>query len=348
MKRFTGVITCLALLAICAMPAFAQNTDAGQQQDPQKQFTEAEAALTAAMKELEAKPDDTAAIEAAIEAHNTKILAARMANKPDAFYTTYDSLAELTARVIDGNKDNSKVVAAYVTGQQYKISRMEASATEKMAAAEKFKATLEGFDSDDEQVKAAVAGGIQAVTRMAQSISAEVAREEMIGKTATPVPADSDWVNGEPLTPEDLEGKVVFIDFWAVWCGPCIATFPHLREWNEKYADKGLVMIGATKYYSYGWDETAQRATGVQGISKEDERAAMQKFVEHHNLTHRMAVISDNSFSQAYGVTGIPQAVIIDREGKVRMVKVGSGPANAEALGNLLEELFSESGSGDE
>ena len=83
-------------------------------------------------------------------------------------------------------------------------------------------------------------------------------RQESVGLDWEPERplAVKNWVNGTQLTDADRKGKVVLLDFWAVWCGPCIATFPHLREWNEKYADKGLVVIGLThKDYGFVWDE---------------------------------------------------------------------------------------------
>jgi thiol-disulfide isomerase/thioredoxin len=54
----------------------------------------------------------------------------------------------------------------------------------------------------------------------------------------------SEWINSEPLTLEDLKGKVVLIDFWAWDCPECAQALPHLIDLNEKYADQGLVIIG--------------------------------------------------------------------------------------------------------
>lgn len=153
------------------------------------------------------------------------------------------------------------------------------------------------------------------------------------------------WVNGTPLTDADVKGKVVLLDFWAVWCGPCIATFPHLKEWNEKYADKGLVMIGLTRYYNYEWDGAAVRAKRINKeeriVSAEDEQKMLESFAEQHGLEHRFAIQGEEStLSDYYAVSGIPHVVIIDQEGKIRMIKVGSGEKNAKAIGGLLAELL--------
>ena len=96
--------------------------------------------------------------------------------------------------------------------------------------------------------------------RLGSSIERAKRLAALVGKDATPLEAEA-WVNGTPLADADLKGKVVLLDFWAVWCGPCIATFPHLREWQEKYADKGLVIVGLTDYYNFTWDEAAGRPT---------------------------------------------------------------------------------------
>ena len=52
------------------------------------------------------------------------------------------------------------------------------------------------------------------------------------------------WINSRPLTLAELRGKVVLVDFWTYSCVNCIRTFPHLRDWHDKYSDYGLVIVG--------------------------------------------------------------------------------------------------------
>jgi thiol-disulfide isomerase/thioredoxin len=178
--------------------------------------------------------------------------------------------------------------------------------------------------------------------------AAPLTEKSFAGSQAAPEFATGlDWINtgGKPLTLASLKGKVVLLDFWAIWCGPCIATFPHLREWNEKYGDKGLVMVGVTSYYDYKWDDAAgycARAGTGEDVTPEQELAMLEKFASYYHLKHRFAVNErDNrELSEYYGVSGIPHVVVIDQQGKVRMIRVGSGKQNADDISKLLAELL--------
>ncbi len=166
--------------------------------------------------------------------------------------------------------------------------------------------------------------------------------QALIGKAYTPLTAEH-WINGTELGPEDLKNKVVLLDFWAVWCGPCVATFPHLRDWHEQYGDQGLEIIGVTRYYKYDWDEDAKRPVRDNSLSPSDENKALEAFLKHHDLKHRIAVLaSDSKTTAAYRVSGIPQAVLIDRGGKIRLIKVGSGEANAQAIEEMIQRSLKE------
>jgi thiol-disulfide isomerase/thioredoxin len=154
-------------------------------------------------------------------------------------------------------------------------------------------------------------------------------------------------LNGKPTKISALKGKVVLLDFWAVWCGPCRATFPHLIKWNEEFKDKGLEIVGVTTYYQrYGFDKkTGELKQAGSKLSKDQEQDMLKDFAEHHKLGHRLMTLPSDEIKKVfeeYKVEGIPQAVLIDRKGNVRMVKVGSGEANAKALESMIKKLLAE------
>jgi thiol-disulfide isomerase/thioredoxin len=144
----------------------------------------------------------------------------------------------------------------------------------------------------------------------------------------------AEWLDSEPLKLSDLRGRVVLIDFWYEWCGPCLRAFPTLRDWHKKYKDQGFVVIGLTDL---------QRTLGDSGKSREEKLEFLRRFRAGNKLTYPIAIAETprDNLSE-YGVSAFPTAVLIDRRGAVRFISIGVSPGEMSRLGEMVEKLVKE------
>lgn len=143
----------------------------------------------------------------------------------------------------------------------------------------------------------------------------------------------SKWIEQAPVQISALRGRVVLLDFWATWCGPCLAAFPHLRGWHEKYKDRGLVILGITKYYGHGNGKEMPPA---------EELGFIERFKKQYALPYGVAVTDTDNNHRNYGVSAIPTAVLIDRQGVIRMMTTGTGGGNEAEITAAIEKLIEE------
>lgn len=108
-------------------------------------------------------------------------------------------------------------------------------------------------------------------------------------------------LEGKTVTLAELRGKLVLVDFWASWCGPCKSTFPDVQELAARHADEGLVLLVVDLDRS---PDAARTYMHEHGFSEE--------FVLHGSFAAAQAV------KELYKVGGIPHTVLIDREGQIR------------------------------
>jgi len=124
--------------------------------------------------------------------------------------------------------------------------------------------------------------------------AAKRARLAELQDTANPPElALANWLNSEARTLSDLKGKIVVLDFWATWCGPCINSIPHTNELAEKYKDD-VVFIGVC---------------AKRGSEK------FESTVSGKGIEYPVAIDVDDRTGDAYRLNGYPDYYIVDRDG---------------------------------
>ncbi len=168
---------------------------------------------------------------------------------------------------------------------------------------------------------------------------------QLTGHQAPEIVDVAAWKNGGPLALADLRGKCVLLDFWGYWCGPCVQEMPKLFELHEKYADRGLVIIGIHV------DLSTSSTDRVDSATKLDDRlkAIRNDIWDGRDLPFPVALVTSGEQKDLdgvasrqlgrtvtkYGISAFPTSVLIDRRGDV----VGKFYPNAEGMAQLEKLL---------
>jgi peroxiredoxin len=125
--------------------------------------------------------------------------------------------------------------------------------------------------------------------------------------------------DGQTVRPVDYKGKVVLLDFWATWCGPCKIEIPWFMDFERQFKDQGFAVVGVSM--------------------DEDGWAAIKPYVQNMKMNYRV-LLGDDNVSTAYGgLDSLPTTLLIDRDGKIASVHVGVSQGKEEFKNAIVQLL---------
>jgi cytochrome c biogenesis protein CcmG, thiol:disulfide interchange protein DsbE len=120
---------------------------------------------------------------------------------------------------------------------------------------------------------------------------------------------------------DQFRGRVVYLDFWASWCGPCRQSFPWMQTVKSKYEAQGLTIVA---------------------VNLDTDREDAERFLKQFQPTFTVRFDPKGELAESYKVKGMPSSVLIDRHGVARFTHVGFRPIDASAYEAQMRELLAE------
>lgn len=126
-------------------------------------------------------------------------------------------------------------------------------------------------------------------------------------------------IDGTPFRLKEMRGKILILDFWATWCGPCIRSIPTLIDISKEYKEAGVELVL---------------------VNLEEPENRVRPFLERFKTIPTVVLDTDGSVSKQYAVSAIPHTVLIDRDGGIADIFVGASEENEESLRKKIDELL--------
>lgn len=125
--------------------------------------------------------------------------------------------------------------------------------------------------------------------------------------------------DGESVRPADYKGKVILLDFWATWCGPCKIEIPWFMDFERQFKDQGFAVVGVSM--------------------DEDGWKVIKPYAQNMKMNYRI-LLGDDDVSTAYGgLDSLPTTLLIDRQGKIASVHVGVSMGKEEFKNAIVQLL---------
>jgi thiol-disulfide isomerase/thioredoxin len=284
------------------------------------------------------------------------VTGARTQTAPAVLTPPAEALSALVARVRDKLQTGTRTAAGLapeLADFETLLTRFHDQKSEDVARILYMEATLYGeVIGDSDKMKSlfarlktefpntmAAGAAEQALTAIERSAKAAQASASLVGKPAPEL--HFMWSTRDGLKAlSDLRGKVVVLDFWATWCGPCVASFPNIRELAEHYKGMDVVVVGVTSIQGSVTGLVPPKID-TRGDPKK-ELALMADYVKAKDMTWTVACSAEEVFNPDYGIDGIPHMAIIAPDGTVRERGMHPGATSLDEKVEKIDALLRE------
>jgi thiol-disulfide isomerase/thioredoxin len=173
-----------------------------------------------------------------------------------------------------------------------------------------------GYSSDAATHMREAIEDILAGRAVRQQKSENIVLHDSVGKPAPSFELES--LDDKAFALEDHRGKVVVIDFWATWCGPCVRAMPQYAEIIKKFDPKKVVFVG---------------------VNEAEKPEVISRFLEQHEWKLHVLLDRDQAVAKKYGAAAIPHTVIVGPDGKIEWAHVGFHDSTPKAFEQALQKL---------